>query len=621
MVVVDESGYWPIEDYGLIGNLETCALVGPDGAVEWFPFPHVESPTILAAILDPDRGGRFRIAPRESFEANQRYIDRTNVLETRFETDRGIATVTDFMPPAGEVGHPRRVLYRNVACLEGTIHLEVIFEPAFDYGRAQSTITAVDGAVHASGGGERTVLEGPINFDVDSERATGAASLAAGEDAWILLRCTGAENAAVDPEGALRDTVAFWRDWVHDCNRKECVFRGTWHDLAVRSELALKLLTHVESGAIVAAPTASLPEDVGGVRNWDYRFNWLRDAGFTIQALLNLGHVAEAIEYFEWFMEICETHEPAEMQPLYGVHGESNLEERELDHLAGYRHSRPVRIGNGAAEQRQLDIYGEILLAVDEMLRHGWDIDAEEWAAVRDIVDYVANAWTEPDAGIWEVRGGYRQFVYSKVMCWVALDRGIAIASDWNLVAPLEAWRVEREVIRADILENGFDDDLGAFVQAYDTDALDATGLLFPLVGFLSFGDDRVQGTIRAIEDLLIVDDALVRRYDGDDGLPGPEGAFVLCSCWLTNALALSGRVDDARARFAALTNHVNPLGLAAEELDPHTGAYLGNYPQAFSHIGLINSTLYLGYAIGHEHPGQPPMGVRLGEPLLGGKS
>ena len=613
-----ESAYTPIEAYGVVGNLETCALVAPDGSIDWFPFPHVESPSILAAILDDRDGGQFRISPAEQYETSRQYVETTNVLETTFRTANGTATVTDFLPPAGEVDQPKKVIYRKVTCSEGTVDLEIEFEPRFDYGRAETTITSTEKGILAIGDEEQTLLESPVDLEIHDGRVAGDVTLEAGDAEWFLLRCTGAEDANADPETALDETVQFWTDWAHTCDAEaDCAFGGPWHDVVVRSGLVLKLLTHAETGSVLAAPTTSLPEEIGGVRNWDYRFNWLRDAGFTVQALLNLGHVEEAVNYFEWFLNLCQTDEPEKIQPLYGLHGRTNLEERELDYLAGYRNSRPVRIGNGAVDQTQLDIYGELLLAVDEMLRHGRELDDEEWSAVSNIVEYAGDAWEQKGAGIWEVRGGARHFVYSKVMCWVALDRGIEIASDYGYDAPLEEWRDAKETIKTDVIENGYDEDVGAFVQAYDSDALDATGLLLPIVGFLPFDDERIQGTIEAIENGLVEDQVLVHRYDGDDGLPGEEGAFVLCSCWLIDALALSGRVDEACERFEALLEYVSPLGLLAEEVDTNTGAHLGNYPQGFSHIGIINSALYVGYAQGQDSPGPPPMGVRLGDPIL----
>lgn len=617
---MSKDAYTPIEEYGVVGNLETCALVAPDGSIDWFPFPHLESPSILGAILDAEQGGRFRIAPTGGVDGQQAYVEKTNVLETTFETNGGTTTVTDFLPPAGRVDHPKKVIYRRVSCTDGAVALEIEYEPRFDYACAETAITATEEGVRAEGDEERTVLESPVDLAVHDRRATGHISLESGDTAWFMLRCTGAEDASTDPEAALADTIEYWQGWAHDCDDVEgdCSFEGPWHDLVVRSSLALKLLTHAETGAIAAAATTSLPEDVGGVRNWDYRYNWLRDAGFTIQALMNLGHVAEADDYFEWFLELCHAGSPEAIQPLYGLHGESDLTERELNYLEGYRQSRPVRIGNGAVEQTQLDIFGELLLGVDEMRCYGRELSDEDWASIRAIVDYVTEVWDERDAGIWEVRGGNEHFVYSKVMCWVALDRGIAIATEADREAPLESWHETRERIKADVLEYGYDEGLGAFVQSYGSTTVDATGLLLPVVGFLPFDDQRVQGTIDTVESRLVEDDVLVRRYDGDDGLPGSEGAFVLCSCWLIDALALSGRVDEARERFEALRNYLNPLALVAEELDTETGGYLGNYPQAFSHIGMINSALYVGFAEGREITDPTPMGVRLGDPMRG---
>lgn len=615
---MSDTHFTPIEEYGFIGNLETCALIAPNGSVDWFPFPHLEGASLLSAILDPDRGGRFQVSPMVPFEGTQQYVDRTNVLETTFDTTDGTATITDFFPPAGKVAHPKKVLYRKVTCSEGSIDFEIEFNPRFDYGRIDPTFLSTEKGIRAEGADEQTLLEAPTDIEIVDERVRGALALEEGDTEWLLLRCTGAEDADTDPEGALADTVQYWENWTNTCGEEGsgCIFEGPWHDLAVRSGLALKLLTHEETGAIAAAPTTSLPEDPGGVRNWDYRYNWLRDAGFTVQALANLGNSEGATAYFDWYMNLCQADEPEKLQPMYGLHSDSDLEETELDHFAGYRSSQPVRIGNGAAGQTQLDIYGELLLAVDEVLRLGRDLDDEEWKAVHDIVEYVSEVWTEPDAGIWEVRGGNQQFVYSKVMCWVTLDRGIDIATDYGYDAPVEEWCDTRETIKEEVIEKGYDEDIGAFVQAYNTEALDAAGLLVPIVGFLPFGDDRVQNTIEAVKDRLLEGDSLVRRYDGEDGLPGEEGAFVLCSCWLVDALALSGRVEEACERFEALTEYVSPLGLIAEELDPDNGTHLGNYPQAFSHVGLINSALYLGYVQGYDQPGPPPMGIRLGDPV-----
>jgi len=605
------NDFSPLEKYGLIGNLETCALVGSNGSIDWFPFPHLESPSMFAAILDPDHGGRFEISPTASFSSVQQYVERTNVLETTFRTATGTAIVTDFMPPAGETDGPKKVLYRRVECIEGLVSLELNFEPRFDYDRAKTIFESTEKGVRAAGEEERALLESPVSLDVDSDHAAGSIALNTDETAWFLLRCTGAEDADTDPETALSQTIEYWRDWAHACpDDSECVFGGPWHDLAVRSGLVLKLMTHVETGAVAAAPTTSLPEEIGGVRNWDYRFSWLRDAAFTLQALANLGHTEEVRSYFEWFLDLCHAETPAEIQPLYGLHGETDLTEEELEDFSGYRSSQPVRVGNDAAGQRQLDIYGELVLAAHETVRTD-DLSAEDWESLRGIIEYVREVWDGKDAGIWEVRGDVRHFVYSKVMCWAALDRGLAIADGGDFEAPVEQWQETREEIKEAVIERGFDENPNSFVQSFDgTDTLDATGLLIPMVGFLPFDDPRVQGTIDAIDDRLATDDGLVHRYDGDDGLPGEEGAFILCSFWLIDALVLSDRTDEAHERFENVLEYVSPLGLLAEEVDAKTGTQLGNFPQAFSHIGLINSALYLGRAEGKEQPDIEPMGI-----------
>jgi GH15 family glucan-1,4-alpha-glucosidase len=606
------NDFTPLERYGLIGNLETCALVGPDGSVDWFPFPHIESPSMFAAVLDPDRGGRFHLGPTGSFDSIQQYVDRTNVLETTFRTATGTATMTDFMPPAGETDHPKKVLYRKVDCTDGMVTVEADLEPRFDYDRAEMTLESTNRGIRAEGENERAVLESPIPLDIHDGRATGTVTLETDETTWFLLRCTGAEDAPTDPEAALEETIDYWHDWAHSCPEEtDCIFGGPWHDLAVRSGLVLKLMTHQETGAIAAAPTTSLPEEIGGVRNWDYRFTWSRDATFILQALANLGHTEEARSYFDWFLGLCDVNDPEQIQPLYGLHGEIDLTEEEIEGFSGYRHSAPVRIGNDAADQRQLDTYGELVLAAYETSREGDPLTSDDWKPLRAIIEYVCDIWDEKDAGIWEVRGDLRHFVHSKVMCWAALDRGLAIADEENFEAPVDRWQETRGIIKCAILDRGFDDDLNSFVQSFDeTETLDATGLLIPVVGFLPFDDPRVQGTIDAIDERLATDDGLVHRYDGDDGLPGDEGAFVLCSFWLINALALSGRVEEARDRFDRILDYVSPLGLLAEEIDPETGAQLGNFPQAFSHIGLINAALYLGKAEGQEQPSLDPMGT-----------
>ncbi len=411
---------------------------------------------------------------------------------------------------------------------------------------------------------------------------------------------------------SLEDTVSFWRNWAHQCEGPEkCVFTaGPWHDLMVRSGLVLKLLTHSETGGITAAPTTSLPEWIGGERNWDYRYGWVRDSSFTVQALYNLGHVEEARSYMNWLMDICtETFDPRDLRIMYGLHGDQSLKERELDHLSGYMNSRPVRIGNAASEQLQLDIYGEMVNGIYETTRYGESIDDSTWQFARKIADHVCRVWNTPDSGIWEIRGQPRHFISSKLMCWVALDRAIRIATEGENKKPENNWKRERENVRQAILERGYNQSIGSFVQSYGSDILDATSLLIPVMGLLPFRDHRVQSTIDATMKELTSPRGLVYRYLGEDGLSGREGVFILCTFWLVDSLTLSGRLEEAEKLFGKVLESASPLGLLAEEIEPETGAHLGNYPQAFSHIGLINSALYLGNARGGKQKGPEPVG------------
>lgn len=504
-----------------------------------------------------------------AYESAQRHLNNTNVLQTEFRTRMGVLSVTDFMPVTeDEDGQTRkRALYRKVECDRGTIDIDVSFEPRFDYARASTTTNTQNGGLLAEGDAA-TFLSTDLSFEVTDDEAAATTTLEADNTEWFILCYADDEPiAAATGQQLLDGTVSYWRKWAHTCNESECVFGGPWHDLVVHSGLMLKLLTHGKTGAIAAAPTTSLPEDVGGVRYWDYRYNWIRDAAFTIQALTNLHHTREAIDYFGWFLDLCRTDSPEQIQPLYGLHGSPDLEERELDHLAGYRNSSPVRVGNDAITQRQLDTYDELVLAVYETTQDG-DLSADDWDAIRDIIDYVCEVWQTKDEGIWEVRGDPRHFVFSKMMCWVALDRGIAIAAEHDFDAPIDHWQGVRDEIKKTVLEKGYDDELGAFVQAFgDTDTLDATALLISFVGFLPFDDERVLSTIDAIQEQLTTDDGLVYRYNGKDSLPGEEGAFVLCTFWLVDALALTGRVEEAKETFLNVLDYVSSLGLLGEEI------------------------------------------------------
>lgn len=594
--------YKHIEEYGIIGNLDTCALIANDGSIDWCSFPHIESPSIFGAILDSERGGYFSLQPAERFTSYQAYRKKTNVLETIFETSSGVMTLTDFMPPLKEEHenrlHAHQIILRRVRCAKGKPTLRIEYAPRFNYARSRTVIRTVPGGISAEAQGEYLFLQAPFPLYVKNNAAYGTFPMGKGDDIWILLQY-GHELPLSQRlcENLLKEALDYWREWAHNCEGESCVFGGPWHDMVERSGLVLKLLTHRETGAIAAAPTTSLPEVIGGERNWDYRFNWIRDAAFTIQALSSLGHKKEARKHIEWYKAICEEIEPAEIQIMYGLHGETDLREQELLHLSGYRNSRPVRIGNAAASQRQLDIYGELINALYETTAYGEGVSEKEWPFFRKIIDYVCEAWMLPDAGIWEVRGQPRHFTYSKLMCWVALDRGIRIARKKGFEAPFIKWDKTKREIRKSILLKGFNRRLKSFVQSFDSEILDATSLLIPLMGFLPFKDERVKGTIDATMNILMPESGFVYRYNGEDGLEGEEGAFILCSFWLVDALALSGRVEEAKTIFTKLLACASPLGLFAEEIDASSGIHLGNFPQAFSHIGLINSALYLGIA------------------------
>ncbi|PSQ33993.1 glycoside hydrolase family 15 protein [Halobacteriales archaeon SW_10_66_29] len=593
--------YKPIDAYGLIGNLETCALVGRDGAIDWCCLPNLQSPSIFAAILDSEAGGTFRIRPTGSYDAVQRYQPDTNVLDTEFTTDAGALRLTDFMPilsddPAAPFSEPW--IFRRVECLEGSVEFEVTFEPRFDYARARTVIESMDNVLLARGNGEHVSLNTAFALEIDGISARGVHDLSAGDTAWYTLQYGQRKRPeSIDPELLLDRTRRYWRNWVHTCPESGCPFEGEYHDAVTRSELVLKLLMHHRTGAIAAAPTTSLPELIGGTRNWDYRFSWIRDAAFTIQALFKLGHIQETKDYVDWCLDVVhsgsETFQP--FQPLFGLQGETKLTEETLDHLEGYRGSAPVRIGNAARSQLQLDIFGELVLALYETSHYGETITETTWETVREVIEYVCTLWHKRGAGMWEVRSEPEQFVHSKVMCWVALDRGIKMATDRGFDAPLDHWQEVRSEIREVVLERGFNESINSFVRSFEADELlDASALRIPLVGFLPFDDPRVQGTIDAVRERLTTERGLVRRYEGEDGLPGDEGAFILCSFWLVDCLALSGDVEEAETLFENILELASPLGLLSEEVVPETGELLGNYPQAFSHLGLINSAIYI---------------------------
>lgn len=597
--------YRPIADYAIIGDTQTAALVARDGSIDWCCLPRFDSGAVFCRLLDRQRGGFFRIGPIGDFSVQRRYIDDTNVLESHFDTGSGTLRLTDFMAVerreerrAGVEAYHTHDVLRLIEGVSGAVDVEIVFKPTFDYARASTTVSLrADGAV-ASAGQEHMVLACPTPLQPAGDGVWRARwRVNAGMRAWVTLAYdSGSEPQAFsahDAEGALARTLTFWRDWA-----RQCSYRGPYRESVVRSALALKLLTFSPSGAIVAAPSASLPEAIGGARNWDYRYVWLRDAGLILYALQSIGFHEEADHFFDWLTELC-IRCRHRLQPIYTICGEADLQEACLAHLEGYRGSRPVRIGNGAARQVQLDIYGHVLDAADLHFAAGRGLHERQWALLSELADRAAQRWREPDQGLWEVRSEPSHFLYSKLLCWVALDRALRLAPAATPAAVRERWRRTRAEIRTAIERRGYDAGLGAFTQAFDRPVLDASALAIPLVGFLPPSDPRVRATLARIQERLTVN-GLVYRYrpeESDDGLPGGEGTFALCSFWLVDNLALAGRVDEAQSLFERLLGYANDVGLLAEEIEPATGRLLGNYPQGFTHLGLIEAAVNLAKA------------------------
>jgi GH15 family glucan-1,4-alpha-glucosidase len=608
--------YKPLEEYSIIGNLETCALVGSDGSVDWYCLPELDSPSVFAALLDHNRGGTFSVQPSTPFQSHQAYKRETNVLVTSFETNEGTAELTDFMPLQIRDGvrrHENIEMIRCIECTNGTAAMTVAVSPRFDYARISPTVEKVSDGIVFRGAGLTVGLGSSVALHIQGAVATANFTLRKGDSAiFTLFRGVPQPLSPESCQKLQKEAEEYWRGWVHACDRQVCAFEGPWHEHVVRSGLVLKLLTHPQTGAIAAAPTTSIPESIGGIRNWDYRYAWVRDSSFTVQALHNLGHVKEAHDFFRWMRTIVQkAKDPSALRIMYGLRGNTLLSEQTLDHLSGYMDSRPVRIGNGACTQRQLDIFGELILALYETTNYGLDITPSEWELASVIADYVCDEWKTTDAGIWEVRGGDRHFTYSKLMCWVAIDRSIRIAERLKRPYPAGKWKSTRSEIRSAILAHGYNERRKSFVQSFDSDVLDATSLLIPTTGFLSHDDPRVLSTIDATVREL-TDGSGVYRYVGDDGLPGGEGTFLLCSFWLISALALAGRQQEAEDFLSGTLKHSGPTLLLSEEFDTKAGRQLGNFPQAFSHIGLINSALYIGKKSGKMHLGPELHGLQL---------
>lgn len=597
-----------LEDYGIIGNQETCALVGRNGSVDWLPIPFMDSPSVFASILDLDKGGTFSITPVLKYHSFQRYLEDTNILVTEFSTATGEARITDFMP-AMEMGGEFRMLLRKIEGTRRDCVFKVTLRPRFEYGRLRPILDRHGETLSASAGDRGFVVHG-IDFSIEDTDATATITVGEGEERWVLLMWSDSRKPLGngEPERLFRATEEYWRNWSRKHDRSESVQGELAHDLAMRSALALKLLINPKTGSIAAAATLALPESVGGIRNWDYRFAWIRDASFTAQALFHLGYPREAKEYRRWVMEILrKSKDLSAVRPLYPIHEEAETEEGTVEALGGYRKSSPIRVGNKAVKQTQLDLYGEVVNTVYETVRYGHDIDPPLWNAVQRICDYICENWREKDRGIWEMRTEPQDYVHSKLMCWVALDRGIRMWEGKPSNGQVENWRRAREDVRRAILEKGYSKRLRCFVQSFEAEDLDATALLIPIHGFLPPDDPRVQSTIDVVWRGLSAGNGLLYRYNTDDGLAGKEGAFILCSFWLVTALAVLRRIEEADRVFQAMLRHVGPLGLYSEEVDPRDGKMIGNFPQAISHIGLINAALHLGIAKGRTHKGPPP--------------
>ncbi len=594
--------YPPIGDYALIGDCHSAALISRDASVDWCCFHRFDARPVFGRLLDWRRGGSFRIAPTGEFRTSRGYLPGTNILETRFQTRSGSLMVTDCFPvrdtfdsAAPVAAHPHHQLIRQVRCTAGEVEVRVEFEPRFDYGITTPQLNLLgDRLGSVFGGADSLSIQSTLPLrqtGIGSCEAT--AKLSAGGEAWFAVSYDLPHQLApsiCSPEELNRRlavTRRYWEDWS-----ARCTYDGPYRDAVLRSALVLKALTNSPSGAMVAAPTTSLPEEIGGVRNWDYRYSWLRDSSFTVYVLHELGYLEEAAAFVAWLQRTT-AGSAEDLQVVYGVGGERLLPEVELAGLDGYRGSRPVRIGNAATNQFQLDVYGEVLDTAWLFHRHGGRIDDHFWGFLARVADFVVDHWAEPDEGMWEVRGERRHFVYSKAMAWVALDRALRLARALGRTGRLERWSAARDEIRRRIDGEGVDAQSGAFVQAFGSRDLDASGLLLPLVRFVKPDDPRVRATAERIERELS-DGGLVYRYRTEDGLPGGEGAFLICSFWLVLNLALLGERGRAQELFERLLGCANDVGLLAEEVDPKTGELLGNFPQAFSHMGLINSALGL---------------------------
>ena len=599
--------YKQIDDYGLIGDMHGSALVSSDGSIDWCCMPRFDSPALFSRTLDSNKGGFYKLSPAKFSSSIRRYLPNTNVLETSFTTSTGTGVLIDFMPvhrhvimsrESLEVTDSQRVV-RILHCTKGRLDFEMDCYPKFDYGTIvphASLSSPTTGMAH--GGSEEVSVYCSSQLTVVNDGFRSRGVIFEGEKIYSTVsnqvsfsrRSEPLTPAELDEE--LADTTAFWEDWA-----AQCTFQGEHREAVLRSALTLKALTYAPSGALVAAPTTSLPEVIGGERNWDYRYTWIRDATFAIYALSIIGYTGEARAFKNW-LEWSTSGRARDLQVMYGLGGERRLTETKIPELEGYMNSKPVRIGNGAYDQFQLDIYGEIMDSAHIFRKFGGAVDADYWEYLRRVVNFVIDHWREPDEGIWETRGGRQHFVFSKVMCWVAMDRAIKAATDLKLPGDIEAWEKVRDEICNDVMSKGYSQERQAFVQSYGSDNLDAANLMLPLVGFIPATDPMMRSTIKAIQKELTNKQGFVYRYRKfDDGLNGSEGSFIICTFWLADNLIHLGQIDEARVLLDSLLNCANDLGLLSEEYDSATGNMLGNFPQAFSHLALINTAVQLQQA------------------------
>ena len=615
----DSSEYAPIGDYALVGDCRGAGLVSRDGSLDWLCFPRFDSPSIFGALLDAEQGGRLRIRPTGPFEVERRYLPDTNILETTFRTAAGAVALRDLMPVASEDAKrhglaPDHQVLREVEGLAGEVELEVLYAPRPNYGRSRPRLErrgALGLWCEANGAALTLQSDVPLALTNDGRSAVGRARLRARQRVYVAFAYGQEAPQVIAPlpavaPGSLDRSARWWRGWAG-----RAAYRGPYREAVVRSALVLKLMAYAPSGAVVAAPTTSLPEKLGGTRNWDYRYCWLRDASFTLRALFELGYDEEAVAFLSWMLHATRLTWP-ELQVLYDVFGEAELPERELTHLDGYAGSRPVRIGNDAHGQLQLDVYGEVIDAVARFARRGGRFDSDTARLLLGLGNTVCKRWREPDEGIWEGRSGRFHHTHSKVLCWVALERLVQMHDAGQLDIRVDAFRAERDAIRAEVEGRGYNARLGSYTRVFDGEELDASLLTLPLYGFLDGRHPRMRSTCARIHQRL-AHDGLVYRYETttDDGLPPGEGAFGICGFWAVECLARGGDLAGATAAFERLLACANDVGLFAEEVDPETGTALGNFPQAFTHVGLINAALTLAEASGEQPPGsaEPPRG------------